>query len=341
MNPPNPSLFNRIRGCLVGVAIGDALGMPWETCSHDEILEMTNGVGVVDLQDLPAARKVNDPRGIPLGHTTDDWQLTQAVATSLVRSRGFHLFDQVAAHIEAYEVSTKGWGGSTRQAIAEFKQWFDSRGREGRRPDVPANPGPGRGEGNGVLMKLAPLVCVAALERAKEKTKDANTEALRTNMAKLVQMTHNEDISVDFACAFLAVLEGRIESPKWSNLRPLVNQTEVRATLDHLFGTGSEQHSPTIDEIRSRCGTSFLATESAAYGLSLLVFSGQDFRSAVLAAINGGGDTDTNASIVGALVGANLGFEAIPKEWIAAVPDASRALDVADQLIATFGGSFE
>jgi ADP-ribosylglycohydrolase len=341
MQLPTPSLINRIRGCLVGVAIGDALGMPWETCSHDEILEMTNGFGVVDLQDLPPARKVNDPRGIPLGHTTDDWQLTKAAATSLIRSRRFHVFDQAAAHIEAYEVSTKGWGGSTRQAIAEFKLWFDSRGRDGRRPDVPANPGPGRGKGNGVLMKLAPLVCLAAIERAKtndaNNSNNANDESVRTNVTQLVHMTHNEDISVDIAGVFLALLEGRIESPKWSNLRPLVKQAEVRATLDGLFGADSDEKSPTIAEIRARCGTSFLATESAAYGLSLLVLFGQDFRSAVLAAINGGGDTDTNASIVGALVGANLGLAAIPNEWRMAVADASEALEVADELISTFG----
>lgn len=329
---PHRLLENRIRGCLVGVAIGDALGMPWETCTRDEILAMTGGNGVVDLQDLPADRKINDPRGIALGNTTDDWQLTKAVATSLIRSRGFHVFDQAAAHIEAYETSTKGWGGSTRQAIAEFKLWFDSRGREGRRPDVPANPGALRGKGNGILMKLAPVVCVAALERAKSNAPDRSDDALRATITKLVQMTHTEDISVDVGRVFLALLEGRMETPNWSSIGPLLRQSEVRKSLENLF----EGKSPAIDEVRVRCGTSFLATESAAYGLSLLMLHGHDFRSAVLAAINGGGDTDTNASIVGALVGAHLGFEAIPKAWIASIPDASQALDVADRLIDTF-----
>lgn len=326
MHSNHHDLSDRIRGCLVGVAIGDALGMPWETCSHTEILEMTHGIGVVDLQDLPADRKANDPRGIALGNTTDDWQLTKAVATSLIRSRGFHLFDQAAAHIEAYETSTKGWGGSTRQAIAECKLWFDSRGREGRRPDVPATPGPGRGKGNGVLMKLAPLACRAALGRTNEAV-------LRTATMMLAEMTHTEDISVDVARVFLALLEGRIETPNWSNIGPMIQQSEVRATLQNLFA----DKSPSMAEVREKCGTSFLATESAAYGLSLLMLHGSDFRAAVLAAINGGGDTDTNASIVGALVGAHLGLDAIPKTWIAAIPDASEALDVANRLIDTFG----
>lgn len=333
------ALHNRIRGCLAGVAIGDALGMPWETCTQEEILEVTQGTGATDLQDLPAEhpRKVNDPRGIALGNTTDDWQLTKAVATSLIRSRSFHLFDQAAAHIEAYETSTQGWGGSTRRAIAEFKRWFDSRGREGRRPDCPANPEDGRGKGNGVLMKLAPLACMVALERAASGLHNAKDQALRATTKMLTKMTHVEDISPDFASVLLASLEGRLVSIAWPNLRPMIHNDEVRTTLENLFARRADVELPTIGEIRAQCGTSFLASESATYCLSVFMLHPQDFRAALFAAINGGGDTDTNASITGALLGSHLGLEAIPPAWMAAIPDAAHALRLADQLIATFG----
>ncbi len=346
------TLADRIRGCFVGVALGDALGMPWETCSHEEILDLTGGKGVVALQDMPAghARKLADTRGIAVGETTDDWQLTSAVARSLIRSRGFHLFDLAATHIEAFETLTKGWGGGTRAAMREMQRWFDTRGREGRRPDVPASPKPGYGKGNGVLMKLSPLACHAALDLASaEAASRADRSAflpldpraeLRLRVTLLGRMSHDEEYSPDVASVLFSLLTDPGPCTPEFVLSRIENESLTGTLRPLYFSPGSAGHEsrrePTATETRLACRTTFLASESAAFALATLLRHPDDFAAAVLEAINGGGDTDTNASITGALVGARVGLQGIPTAWISAVPDAARALATADELIATF-----
>lgn len=326
-----PTLRDRIRGCFVGVAVGDALGMPWELCSHEEIAGATSGRGVRGLEAMPdeLARKKADPRGVPLGSTTDDWQLTEAVATSLIRCRGFDPHDQGVAHANAYRASIKGWGGSTRDAIGAYVRWLDSGGASGRRPGEAAPPAPGRGKGNGVLMKLSPLACLAAIEHGRQG--EAARGELRRRVARLSEMTHQEAVSQDVASALLELLLGKPASAEV--LLPRVFDEALGATLRSLFDGGKV---PSADEARLRCGTSFFASESAAFCLATALRRPDDFEGAVLEAINAGGDTDTNASIVGALVGARVGESGIPPALRASVSDAERAAALADRFFDEF-----
>jgi len=334
-----PSLHDRIAGCFAGVALGDALGMPWETCTRGEILELTGGQGVTRLQGLPAhhPRKHGDTRGLHPGETTDDWQLTHAVATSLMRCQGFHLVDQAAAHIEAYETSTSGWGGSTRDAVASIKRWFDTRGRDGRRPDLPAPPAPNRGKGNGVLMKLAPLACHAALVRDRQGPDALDDRELRQQIRALGRMSHHEEVSSDVGSVLLAILEDRLSPPGPVPLLRLIEEPGLASTLHRLFLGGEAGRLPSADETRDGCGTSFLASESAAFCLATMLRHPDDFSAAVLEAVNAGGDTDTNAAIVGALIGARVGASGLPVAWVHAVREAPRALAFAAEFTQTLG----
>lgn len=348
---------DRIRACLVGVAIGDAMGMAWETCSHEEILELTGGKGVTGLQDIPEAWKTRrkwDTRGITLGQTTDDWQLTKAVAQSVIRRGKFDLIDQAASHVAALETSTKGWGGSTREGIGEIRRWFDTRGAEGRHPQDPVEPKEGFGLGNGVIMKIAPLVCLGGLEKRGKYIR------LPASVHALGRMTHHRDAILP-ARLVAEVMEDSIEPredgdplsqddrERWF-LAPLCNYRRDDDPIDCLVRQvfrahdSSEKHalSPmskailsSADKLREATGVKFLADSTAAFALGTFLRHVGDFRSAVLEAINAGGDTDTQASIVGALVGANVGMAGIPQEWIDAIPDAREALEIANQLIAS------
>lgn len=322
-------LRNKIRGCFVGVAVGDALGMPWELCSHDEILALTGGVGVTGLQDIPTARerKIKDLRGLKLGETTDDWMLTRAVAESLIRCRGFNITDQAASHIEAYETSTKGWGGTTKESIAELKLWFDTRGHKGRRPGVAAGfSKPNRGTGNGVLMKLSPMAIGMILKKIRIE-----------HILQLEAMTHHEMNARGIALVLSHCLMDNIQN----SVTPFALQLSQRdfglPEVAHLFdeeGTG-EDGLPSADEVRQTLGCSSKATESGPFSVATFLRHPRDFRGGLLEAINAGGDTDTNAAIVGSMIGAHVGLNEIPLEWIKAVPDAQMAIEVADRFFDT------
>ena len=68
--------------------------------------------------------------------------------------------------------------------------------------------------------------------------------------------------------------------------------------------------------MRNKTGTGCFALESGPFAIGTFLQNPMNFRHEVLTAINAGGDTDSNASIVGALIGANAGLGVIPNEWV-------------------------
>jgi ADP-ribosyl-[dinitrogen reductase] hydrolase len=334
-----------VRGCLVGVAIGDAFGMPWETYTAEEILAATNGKGVEKLEEPPnGERKWQDMRSIQLGHTTDDWQLTRAVADSLIRRKDFDIYDQAAAHIEAYETSTRGWGGSTRGGIGAIKLWWDSRGREGRSPVSPFDGKHGAGLGDGVLMKLAPIACMEAIIQLRLVSGDP-FDMIEESVEKLHKLTHsNEVLTESLFLAFILyeiLAFGEVGSkPHQASVADLVlvrngiQNSVLRVFTDPEILKRVLNGGP--ETLRALTGVSCLAKESLPFVVGTFLRHPANFRDAVLEAINAGGDTDTNASIVGALVGANVGFSRIPSDMFEVVADARVAFDVADKLCDAF-----
>lgn len=342
-----------MRGCLVGVAIGDAIGVPWEMCSAEEILDLTDGKGVTGLQDLPGGRerKFKDLRGLKLGDTSDDWQLTKAVASSILRARDVDVYSLALSHVEAYEASTAGWGGTTRDAVAEMKVWFDSRGRKGRSPDVAPEARPNRGAGNGVIMKMSPVVLLGRLHSIRDSEDHWLADAITT----LSRMTHPDEKAIR-AAKFTAHTLEDIVANYWRHpctrddalrdLRRAHNRSALTIEpLDRVLGRPMQERDDILasaQRVREITGTSCYAPQATAFTFCTFLRHPTDFRAAILEAVNAGGDTDTNASIVGALVGANVGLSCIPQEWFDPInnpiPSVRDAVGVADALFEEFGG---
>ncbi len=90
--------------------------------------------------------------------------------------------------------------------------------------------------------------------------------------------------------------------------------------------------------LRECVGTGCFSLESVPFAIATFHRNPLDFRAGVLEAVNAGGDTDTTAAMVGAMIGAHVGIEGIPKEWLDAVPDTRKAIEIADSLCAVAGG---
>lgn len=148
---------DKVRGMLVGGAIGDALGMPVEIFSIDKIKEKyPEGV---KKYESPSEHKwfTDDPNNedpnltyMEPGMTTDDTQLTVATMKALNAARGFCLDEQAIQHSNAYKNNICGWGRSTTEAIRRL-----SNGVSWKESGKTNNPH--RGTGNGIPMKCSPL----------------------------------------------------------------------------------------------------------------------------------------------------------------------------------------
>jgi len=349
-------LADRIRGCLLGLAVGDALGVPVETMTHEEIMAATNGQGIVGYSK-PLQKKVRDTGNLPPGSTSDDTQLTRVTLRSLVQSGGFNLRDQANCLVDEFETTTFGWGGTTRVAAQELKDWRDSGGTRGRAPEIHAPCPPNsnkRGCGSGVAMRIAPLAIHHLLryelderDRCKGFSADAMSLGLLTHAdprASIAAIALGHTVSL-LTSDYLRDSERTIGLDYfrimiWNRIIYEVRQAE--ATYRHfrpeqpLFSSRlKDALSLRFDSValRQQINTGFSAMQSVPFAIATALRHPNDFRTAVLEGVNAGQDTDTVGSMVGAIVGARVGIKGIPEKWLMDLHGAGSMFHAADSLL--------
>lgn len=332
-------LLDRFQACLLGVQIGDALGAPWEIYTKEEILQATNGQGITDFLE-PPKRRIKDTAFLKLGETTDDTQLSWSVAHALIEAGEYSQAHQTKALVDAYRSTKFGWGGTTARAAEELGSYF-YRGDGKPAMRSPYQPATGTGGGNGVAMKIAPL----ALWHAARPTTHDRHEILRDQVMRLGLMTHPDPKASLIALAVAEVIVGVIRVPitnvqdsPW-RLESLTTLMAVQEGWYRPFGwqdTEIQERLAAISDLSleslERNGSGFSAMESVIFALGVFFRHPTDFRAGILEAVNAGGDTDSVASMVGAMIGANCGLEAIPKEWREFRPEYQEALTLGEEL---------
>jgi len=321
-----PTMRERFQGCLVGVGIGDAMGMPVETMTPHAIMEVTDNKGIETFEGSIGVpfRGMED---LPAGTCTDDWQLTSAIARSIIRCGGIDQNDIAFEHVIEINKSNLGFGKSTKGAIYELEKYFRTIGKEGRPPFSKAVKG---GCGNGVAMKIQPIGLY--FSHVNHSKRDV---ILWDVVAILGQMTH-PDIRASVSAYVLAELLVRIINEPIQNISTPDYQVYVRDLLKDLIAQAqrveatekcdekpfSEYVAKILEidlsdpiEVRESLGTGCFAMESVTFAIATFLRNPTDFSKGVLEAVNAGGDTDTNASMVGGLIGANVGINSIPEKW--------------------------
>ncbi len=336
MSQKQVTLESRIHGSFLGIAIGDALGMPVETMTARQILDATQGSGISGYVD-PIQHRIKDSEHLKRGSTTDDTQLSLAVARSLMSRNGFSVESQAYHHVLEMARGDFGWGRSTRNAITELALWFESGGAVGRKPlsevEMPPNQPARIGTGNGVAMKIVPL----ALWHFANPPSSENRENFLDDALDLGLMTHG-----DPRASFAAVAVGAViaECLNWDTSEinerlPAFVKTVKTGVLNSVIAAEKENRDfrPNKDTLSRRLAMAFkllhdperllkevgngcFALESVPFAIATFLRHPTDFRAAVLEAVNAGGDADTTASMVGAMSGALLGQESIPEDLI-------------------------
>lgn len=336
------SVHASMRGSILGVAIGDALGMPVEIWTQPYIAALNEGRGVVDFLD-PKATRIKYDKKMEAGDTTDDWQLTEAVAESIIASGGrFDLKTCVEKHLDAFKTSTFGWGGTTKKALIEL--------RDGKRAYGVRAPsyGPNTGLGNGIMMKVAPL----AVANYRHISGEDGHEKLRTEVMALSRVTHADDRA---GIAALAVAEVILYSYEHAIKNVPDRVLLLQYVLERVIEAEEKTDAPEgwqdgytdkisdvikkvshiwqfirLDQLRPQ----FNSLSTLETSLIMFLRHSNDFERGLCAAVNCGGDTDTQAAIVGSMIGAQVGEVGIPTKWLTFRNKFDHAREVADRLIA-------
>lgn len=302
------TLRERLVGCLLGLVVGDALGVPAEFKSRPQ-LDRTPVTGMTGF----------GTHAQPPGTWSDDSSLALATAESLLDGyaprdmmRRFHAWlttGYMTAHGEVFDV-----GNATRAALARFAQGLPQEAWGGREE---------HDNGNGSLMRIAPLGCaVHGLEAATIVARSVEVSAL----------THAHPRST-MCCAYLSLL-----------LRGLLagqGQGEaMRAAAGDLQGSLRPEEAQPLARVLdgSVLAAPREAISGSGYVLHCLEASlwaagrGRGFRESVLLAVNLGDDTDTTAAVTGAICGAMYGARGIPAAWLATLVRGEMVRELAERL---------
>lgn len=300
-------MLNKFKGCLLGLACGDAVGTTVEfkmPGSFAPVTDMTGG----------------GPFHLEVGQWTDDTSLALCLAASL-NEMGYNTYDQMTRYVkwmnEGY-MSSNGKcfdiGLTTRNALNDFIDLDDPYSGE---PSAFA-------AGNGSLMRLAPVPMYF---------RDNIDEAI-AHSGDSSRTTHGATTAIDACRYYGGLITGALNgatkeellAPRYSGMvgyywatNPLCPEIDKVAA-----GSYKVKQPPEIE------GSGYVVKSLEA---ALWAFYNTDnFKDAILAAVNLGDDADTTAAICGQLAGAFYGVEGIPQNWLDKLTMKEKIEDMAVQL---------
>ncbi len=282
--------IERYRGCLLGLATGDAVGTTVEFYppgSFEPVRDMVGG-GPFDLKP---------------GQWTDDTSMALCLAESLIEKQGFDPVDQLQRYVRWWReghLSSTGTcfdiGNTVSGALSRFEQT-----RESYCGDTDSYTA-----GNGSIMRLAPVPLFYAA--------DADAAILRA--ADSSRTTHGAEEAVD-ACRYLAALivgamkgvsKNELTSEHYSPIPDYWTEHPLTPAIEDIAaGSFSRKDPPAI------CGKGYvvLSLEAALWAFH----KSGSFREGCLMAVNLGDDADTTAAVYGQIAGAFYGESGIPESW--------------------------
>jgi ADP-ribosyl-[dinitrogen reductase] hydrolase len=292
--------LDRFRGCLLGLAVGDAVGATVEFRARGSFAPLTDMVG-------------GGPFRLRAGEWTDDTSMAFCLAASLFERQGFDADDQMQRYVAWWETgaySSNGRcfdiGNTVQSALRRYK--------------TTGNPFSGstdpRSAGNGSIMRLAPIALFYHHDYAQ--TLHFSVESSRTTHAALECLD---------ACRLLAhILHFALAGADRETALFGADPALFSAPAIQAIARGDYRHKTEA----AIAGTGYVVAslEAALW----CVWQTDSFESAILQAANLGDDADTTAAVCGQVVGALYGEAGIPARWLQRLAQVQELRNLTDQL---------
>lgn len=286
-------LLDRSMGALLGLAVGDALGAPYEGLARDSYPRVSeySAAGV---------------HGLDPGGWTDDTAMAICLAESLLARGGLDERDLLARFLRWYRTGENSCTGEavgisrkTRAAL----EGFERSGRIDAASEL-------ENAGNGAIMRLAPVAIF--FHRSETEARHAAVRQAR--------VTHTSEPVLAAAECFADLLVAGFRTGDPDAVSRADAPYRGLAALRDPRGKRREQISSAPRAVDT--------LEAALW----CVGRAAGFDAAVIEAVNLGGDADTIGAVTGQLAGAVFGASAIPPRWLAALHSRARLADLARRL---------
>lgn len=334
----------RFLGCLLGGAVGDALGAPVEFMSRQEILRRFGPRGIT--QYAPAYGG--------LGTITDDTQMTLFTAEGLLRGWVLGCFNGSTSYIKTTANAYLRWlltqdtqPNCAVEGISEAPGWlFQQKALHSRR--APGNtclsalsdmafigePASNNSKGCGGVMRVAPVGLFAW------RLNHANTPQGAFSLGNsLAALTHGHPTGAltggVLAVLILALTDGASLQEALATAKAILREErDYEETLRAIEQAETLAESGVPPEAAiARLGEGWIAEEALAISIYCALVA-RNFRDGLILAVNHDGDSDSTGAIVGNLLGAMHGVTAIPAEWLDALELREVITELAEDLYA-------
>ena len=315
--------LEKFQGCIVGLAIGDAMGYPHEFRYRKDVVAKLGPQGITEFMshvDPRLPEKIFLGAVHPAGTYTDDTQMSIALAKGLLEA-GDQDIDALMTTIAKHFIewchspdNNRAPGQACTQGCLNLEE-----GIPWREAGVPDS------KGCGSAMRVSPiglyyedLDTVAEIARASSR------------------LTHRHDAAYESAAASALMVALALRDYEPDKIYEEVTRRcqgrsadfdECWAKVPGYIGTP-----PEVVLTEDELGESWIAEEAAASAMYCCWAFPDDFRGAILAGTNTDGDSDSIAAITGSVMGAKLGLDGIPQNWRHEVEDSQMLHDLGGKL---------
>ena len=308
---------DRISGLLLGSAIGDALGMPVEGLDNRLTLKAIHRLGGVRHFVAPQPHVLRSLRRLRPGCWTDETQLVLQTTRAIIAEERID-YDAIAANmVHAFEnFELRGWDTTTKQGCRRLAQGTH-RLRSGKLG----------ADGNAIAARIAPIAAWSFM-------RGENRQQLLEHCFHFGVMTHHDVRAITGAYLIALLIRDALAAPRRWDPAPTRYQEMIQEAkwaehfLSQRLGPAEDALSRHLEELEDALdsasvelaeycnGAESYACDSVSYVIALLLGRSWDFEEGVIAAVNGGGDTDTNAAMVGSVLGAAHGARKLPRAFV-------------------------
>lgn len=312
--------YNRILGTLVGVAVGDAMGMPSEMWSQKRIKDYFGEI--TDFIQSPLENEISG--GFRAFETTDDSIVTMQVAQMLIETVGkpnpLDLVSKIQNWAKENPKSKTVIGPSTRRAFEQIAA------------GIPLAEAGKFGETNGAAMRISPVGSICNYE---------DMQRLTEMVAGICMATHNTSVAISGACAVAAAVSHGVAGNQNMEemLEVAVNAAEygmqygydvcsasVAEKIKLAAGLSRDivEDKEFLYKVYSLIGTGLPTSESVPAAIAIAYRAKNDILKCARMCANIGGDTDTIGAIACGICGAHIGIENIPEEVVVKIKEENK-----------------
>jgi ADP-ribosyl-[dinitrogen reductase] hydrolase len=311
------TLQERYRGAMLGLAVGDALGVPAEFKDRGTFPKITEMIG-------------GGPFRLNPGEWTDDTTMALCLANSLIEKGGFDAKDQMDKYwnwVENGYMSSNGRmfdiGDKTSDSLCKYRKTGNPFAGDNR-DDTSS--------GNGSLMRLTPIPLFYPTLPPTDKTHNPIPNFLDYSV-QMSMTTHGSNDCI-LSCGHLSGMivgclldktKEEILSPMYCPVPSMYEGEDFSPLLLDIIMGGYK----TITENQIKSTGYVLHTLEAALWC---FYNTETFEDGLIKAVNLGHDSDTTGAVYGQLAGAYYGVQSIPQRWLDKTVMCNIISDVADKL---------